>query len=545
MSKLKYRIALIVALVAASLWALFPRTTVERVFRGGQFVFDTVQRVPLKRGLDLQGGIHLALELDESRGVVQDKPAALEQAIRVIRNRIDQFGVAEPVVQQEGDDRIVVELPGLDDPVRAQQVLSTAAFLEFQITDKTNALERVVPRLDQIARDLGMASATTAAGDTARSVPGLGGLLRSGADSAADSTRADTAAATAGGPFSRSLRPGQFPGQYLVARADEALLRRLLDTLPIRNALPPGKEVRWAADTVAVGADIYRELWVLDARPIITGEYITDARPQQDPAEGAVVAFTLNAQGARRFRTETGRHVGDLMAIVLDERVITAPRINSAIGRNGQITMGSRQLQAAQDLALVLRAGALRTPLTIVESRSIGPSLGQDAVQDGFRAGALGVVLVVLIMVVYYRFSGFLAVLGLILYALFTLAMLAGLGAVLTLPGIAGFVLSIGMAVDANFLIFERIREELDAGRTVATAVNSGFTNALSAIIDSNVTTALTAVVLYQFGTGPVQGFAVTLLAGLAASMVTAIFVVRTFFLIWLSRSRTTQTLSI
>lgn len=544
MSKLKYRIALILALIVASLWALFPRTAVERVFRDGQFVFDTVQRVPLKRGLDLQGGIHLALELDESRGVIQDKPAAIEQAIRVIRNRIDQFGVAEPVVQQEGDDRIVVELPGVDDPVRAQQVLSTAAFLEFQITDETNALERVVPRLDQIARDLGLAGAATAAGDTARSVPGLGGLLRSGADSAADSTAADTVGAT-GGPFSRSLRPGQFPGQYLVAIADEPLLRRLLDTLPIQNALPPGKEVRWAADTVAVGADVYRELWVLDARPIITGEYITDARPQQDPAEGAVVAFTLNAQGARRFRTETGRHVGDLMAIVLDERVITAPRINSAIGRNGQITMGSRQLQEAQDLALVLRAGALRTPLTIVESRSIGPSLGQDAVSDGLRAGALGVVLVVLIMVVYYRFSGFLAVLGLALFALFTLAMLAGLGAVLTLPGIAGFVLSIGMAVDANFLIFERIREELDAGRTVATAVNSGFQNALSAIIDSNVTTALTAVVLYQFGTGPVQGFAVTLLAGLAASMVTAIFVVRTFFLIWLSRSRATQTLSI
>src|SRR5687768_1279098 len=304
MSKLKYRIALILALIVASLWALFPRTAVERVFRDGQFVFDTVQRVPLKRGLDLQGGIHLALELDESRGVIQDKSAAIEQAIRVIRNRIDQFGVAEPVVQQEGDDRIVVELPGVDDPVRAQQVLSTAAFLEFQITDETNALERVVPRLDQIARDLGLAGAATAAGDTARSVPGLGGLLRSGADSAADSTAADTAGA-AGGPFSRSLRPGQFPGRYLVAIADEPLLRRLLDTLPIQNALPPGKEVRWAADTVAVGTDVYRELWVLDARPIITGEYITDARPQQDPAEGAVVAFTLNAQGARRFRTET------------------------------------------------------------------------------------------------------------------------------------------------------------------------------------------------------------------------------------------------
>jgi len=193
----------------------------------------------------------------------------------------------------------------------------------------------------------------------------------------------------------------------------------------------------------------------------------------------------------------------------------------------------------------VLRAGSLETPLRIVESRSIGPSLGQDAVQQGVRAGILGVILVVLIMVVYYRFSGFLAVLGLVLFGLFTMATLAGFDAVLTLPGIAGFVLSIGMAVDANFLIFERIREELDAGRTVRVAIDSGFRNALSAIIDSNVTTALTALVLYQFGTGPVRGFAVTLLAGLVASMITAIFVVRTFFLLWLTRARTSQTLSI
>ena len=558
MSNLKYRLLAIALLVVASAWALFPRTVVERVNRGGQFVYDTVQRVPLKRGLDLQGGMHLALELDESEGTVANKADALDQAIRVVRNRIDQFGVAEPVVQRVGTERIVVELPGIEDPERAEAVVKQAAFLEFQITDKTQALERVLPRLDAIARDLNLAgTVATVAGDTAAAPRGLQGLLKSTPDSAADSAAAegDSAAAAGatvprdtagGGPFARSIQQGQLPGQYLVSTRDEPLIARLLETPQIKAAIPPGKVVRWGSDTLAAGTGAYRELYLLDARPIITGEYITTAAPQQDPTEGSVVTFQLNAEGARRFRTETGRHVGDNMAIVLDQRVITAPTINSAIGRNGQITLGGgRRLQEAQDLALVLRAGSLETPLRIVESRSIGPSLGQDAVQQGVRAGILGVILVVLIMVVYYRYSGFLAVLGLVLFGLFTMATLAGFDAVLTLPGIAGFVLSIGMAVDANFLIFERIREELDAGRTVRVAIDSGFRNALSAIIDSNVTTALTALVLYQFGTGPVRGFAVTLLAGLVASMITAIFVVRTFFLLWLTRARTSQTLSI
>jgi preprotein translocase subunit SecD len=207
--------------------------------------------------------------------------------------------------------------------------------------------------------------------------------------------------------------------------------------------------------------------------------------------------------------------------------------------------MGNRDLQAAQDLALVLRAGALPVPLKVAEVRSIGASLGQDAIQEGMRAGILGIVLVIIIMIVYYRFSGFLAVIGLAFYTLVTLAVLAGFDAVLTLPGIAGFVLSIGMAVDANFLIFERVREELDRGKTVRLSLDEGFQHALSAIIDTHVTTALTAVILYQFGTGPVRGFAVALLAGLAASMVSAVYVVRTLFLLWLNRTRGAQPLSI
>jgi preprotein translocase subunit SecD len=222
------------------------------------------------------------------------------------------------------------------------------------------------------------------------------------------------------------------------------------------------------------------------------------------------------------------------------------PIIQSAIGTSGQITMGQgRDIQDAQDLALVLRAGALPVPLRVAEVRNVGPSLGQDSINKGFRAGTIAIAIVVFIMLFYYRFSGVLAVGGLALYVLYTLAILAGFDAVLTLPGLAGFVLSIGIAVDANVLIFERIREELDRGKTVRTAIDEGFRHAMPAIIDSNVSTVLTAAVLYQYGTGPVKGFAVTLIAGIVASLVTSIFVVRTFYMIWLNRSRGAQTLSI
>jgi preprotein translocase subunit SecD len=321
----------------------------------------------------------------------------------------------------------------------------------------------------------------------------------------------------------------------------------LIQRPEIQAALPPRKVLRWSSDSLTQGGEAFRTLYVLDADPIITGEYITGAKPAQDPIEGTLVQFTLSNEGGRRFQKETGRHIKDYMAIVLDQRVMGRPPvIQSAISTRGQITMGRRDLQAAQDLALVLRAGALPVPLKVAEIRQIGPSLGKDSIRKGQMAGALAIVLVVGIMLVYYRFSGFLAIAGLALYVLYTLAILAGFNAVLTLPGLAGFVLSIGIAVDANVLIFERIREELDRGKTVRTAIDEGFRHAMPAIIDSNVSTILTAAVLYQYGSGPVRGFAVTLIAGIAASMFTGIFVVRTLYIIWLQRRQgAAQTLSI
>jgi len=545
---LKWRIAIILGLTAASIWALFPRTVVERVKRNGVFVYDTVRRVPLKRGLDLQGGMHLALDIDESKGAVADKSKAIDNALKVVRNRIDEFGVSEPVVQKAGNDRIIVELPGIDDPQRAQDVVQKSAFLEFQITDKTQALEKALPRINALLKDTKVnvaSSATATTKDTA--TQGLQSLFTADTTKKTDSTKTDTTAAagsTVGGPgaFSKLIQPGQLPGQYIVAQSDVDLVSQYLSMPAVQAALPPGKVVRWASDTLSFGGRIYRPLYVLDAKPIITGQYLTDAKPNTSPTEGNLVEFTMNNEGARRFRTETGRHIKDYMAIVLDQRVMTAPIIQGAIGAHGQITMGGQDLQAAQDLALVLRAGSLPVPLKVADVTQIGASLGKDSIHKGITAGVIAIVLVVVVMLGYYRFSGALAVAALSLYILYTLAALAGFSAVLTLPGLAGFVLSIGIAVDANVLIFERIREELAHGKTVRTAIDEGFRHAMSAIVDSNVSTALTAAVLYQYGTGPVRGFAVTLLAGIAASMITAIFVVRTFYMIWLNRSRSAQT---
>jgi preprotein translocase subunit SecD len=402
------------------------------------------------------------------------------------------------------------------------------------------------------ARGVDAGGTRAAGGDTARP-GGLADLLTPSGDSGArvapDSAAADTGLIPGArdGAFSRLLQPGGMPGEYFVSFSDTGAAARYLGMPEVQALMPPGRVVRWGALDDNARRSGFRPLYVLESRAIIRGDqHLKDARPNTDPIEGNLVLFELTNEGGRRFGAETGKHIGDNLAIVLDDVVMgTPPVIQDVIRTRGQITMRGKPLQEAQDLALVLRAGSLPVPLRIMEVRSLGASLGEDAIDQGKRAGILGIILVVAIMVVYYRFSGVMAVAGLVLYVLITLAILAGFDAVLTLPGLAGFVLSIGMAVDANFLIFERTREELARGKTVRTSINEGFDHALSAIIDTHATTALTALILYQIGTGPVRGFAVTLIAGIAASLFTAVFFVRTLFLIWLNRSRGAQTLSI
>jgi len=559
---LKARLIIIGLLVLGSIWSLLPRQVTIRV-RGaeGRMTDTTVQRVPIKLGLDLRGGMHLGLEIDRAKVTAGTPSDALDRALRVIRTRIDEFGVAEPIVQKVGLDRIVVELPGVSDPGRAKQIALRTAFLQFQMTDKQGLFRTALPGIDRALTAAGVTerSVGTAAGDTSapraagpssavEDILGAAGgpQAQAGADTA--KAQADTLGNQLGqGPLTPLLFAGSLPGEYLVREEKVAIVDGMLSRPEARRLLPRGFVLRWGAEAMSRGAVAYRGLYILEERPIMTGEFLVDAQARLDPLYNqATVDFELTRRGGRVFERETGRHVGDHMAIVLDNVVQSQPPvIRSQIASRGQIELGSASLQEAQDLALVLKAGALPAPLQVVEERTVGPSMGADSIQKGIVAGLVGIALVVLLVIVYYRFSGLLAVLALILYVLFTFAGLAALGATLTLPGIAGFALSITIAVDANVLIFERIREELAAGKSLRLAVDAGFKMAMNAIVDSNVSMVLTAAFLFWFGTGPVKGFAVTLILGVLASMITAIFVVRTFFMVYLQRRPGLQTLSI
>jgi preprotein translocase subunit SecD len=340
---------------------------------------------------------------------------------------------------------------------------------------------------------------------------------------------------------------GGLPGEYAVPEPAYPRVDSLLSIPAVVRQLPRGITLRWSAAPTSVGVQPVRYLYALDEKSIVTGSNLVDAKAQLDPlTNGPIVTFELDRAGGRKFGDETGKHVGDYMAILLDSKVQGRPPvIQSRIGRNGQITLGGKTLQEAQDLALTLKAGALPIPLKIVEERQVGASLGSDSIHKGITAGLVGTALVVLIMIGYYRVSGALAVAALAVYLLFTLGALSMIGATLTLPGLAGIVLSIGLTVDNNVLIFERMREELLHGKTVRLAIDEGFKHAMNAIVDSNVCMVLTALFLFQFGTGPVKGFAVTLIMGIVASMITSIFVTRTFYMIWLNRRPAMSTLSI
>src|SRR5258706_491410 len=539
MSTIRGRLIMIGILVLGSILALVPRNVTQRVMdkTTGRMKDTTVLQVPIKRGLDLQGGIHLALEVDESQGPVPDCADAIQRAQRVVRTRIDEFGTTEPVVQIQGRCRLIVELAGEKDAARAKSIIQRTAFLEFRITDMKNQFQTTLPQIDAALRRAGVKSRGAAPSAVSQ-------LFGSDTSKVARDSAAD---ANTPGALSSLLFQGQLAGEFLVPEEQAGVVDSLIQRPDVKQLIPRGIELKWGAQVESRGAKSYRALYAVESRPIITGEELTKATARRDQLTNqSVVEFALSRRGARRFGEETARHIQDYMAIILDGRVQGQPPIiKSQITSRGQIELGSKPLQEASDLPLVPRAGALPDPLTILEETTIGPSLGADSINDGVRAGIVGVVLVILIMVGDYRLSGALAVAALTLYCLFTLAGLAAFGFTLTLPGLAGFVLSIGIAVDANVLIFERIREELVHGKSLRLAVDDGFKHAMNAIVDSNVSTALTAFILYLVGTGPVKGFAITLIIGIAASMVSAIFGVKTLFLIWLQRRPAMTTLSV
>jgi preprotein translocase subunit SecD len=388
-------------------------------------------RIRINLGLDLQGGSYLVLEAQDT-ATVKVTPDAVDAAMRVIENRIDQLGVAEPSLQRQGSRRIVVELPGIQDPERAIALIGKTALLEFVDTQLTQ--------------------------------------------------------------------------------------------------LPQG--ARWSADgktvTVPPGAGTAQTV-KLEKRVVLTGADLADAQASFDQnTTEPIVSFQFKGKGAKTFEDFTGANVGKYLTIVLDSEVISSPVIRDRItGGRGQISGGFTDIRGARELAVLLRGGALPVPVEVVERRTVGPTLGGDSLNRTMRAGIVGVAMVLLFMILLYGLPGLLADAALVMYGLFLLAALISLRATLTLPGIAGFILSVGMAIDANILIFERIKEELRSGKTLRAAIGGGWSRAWSAILDSNVTTVLAALVLFSLGTGPVKGFAVTLAIGVTISMFTAIMITR------------------
>ncbi|MEZ4414379.1 MAG: protein translocase subunit SecD [Gemmatimonadota bacterium] len=512
----------------------------------------------LKLGLDLQGGMHLALEVDDPNGTLSSDAKAdlIERAERIIRTRIDQFGVEEPLIQRVGQERLIVELAGITDEDRAKGIIQQSAFLEWKLVLATDEVESVLPRIDrQIVAALGE-EALREMGRAVEDEPSSIEQLLFGGDSAAadsaavvDSVQAATPAEAQAPnlrPFTSLLARGDQPGTYLVQAEDLDVAKRFLALPEVQRALPRDVTLQWGWEPVGVGTRTYYELYVLEREAFLTGDMLDDAIAQRDPQyQRPIVIFDLNRRGGRAFGRVTGEHIGDRIAIVLDNEVVSAPTVQDRINQRGQIDLAGAPMEEARDLALVLRAGALPAPLRIIEERRVGPSLGQDSIDQGKLAGLVGIAAVVAIVIGYYHLAGLLAVMALGVYVILVLGGLAGFGATLTLPGIAGMILSIGMAVDANVLIFERIREELDAGRTPRLAVDEGFAHALSAIVDANVTTLITALILFQFGTGPVQGFAVTLSIGILASFFSAIYVTRTFFMLYMKGKKGAEAISI
>jgi SecD/SecF fusion protein len=441
-------------------------------------------------GLDLKGGMHLVLDVD-TIGIGENPQDLRDRAYEIIRNRIDEFGVYEPIVEKQSGGRILVQLPGVDRE-RAINLIEKVAHLEFKIAADERA-DEVVKKIDRYFQ---------------------------GEDTLVFEE-----------PF----------GFYLIAVErdmgidvrDEDSVRALLEQA--KEVIPQDLEFHFGPKEQYQGRDV-RRMYLLKEKPELTGEAIRDARHM--PYQGSDLQYTgswmiqleFKREAARKFASITGRNVGKRLAIVLDDIVQSAPYVKERIPQGKAMITGQFKADEARDLAIVLRAGALPAPLKIVEERTVGPSLGRDSITSGVRAVLIAAALVIVFMLIYYSLSGFVADIALFLNLFFLLAILSAFSGSLTMPGIAGIALTIGMAVDANVLIFERIREELRIGKTTRTAIDQGFARAWITIFDSNVTTIIIGIILFIFGSGPIKGFALTLTIGLFANLFSAVFVGKVIF---------------
>jgi len=606
------KLFLVLAVFALSLYLLYPtyklsqmseveRATLEKEDRSS--IIDLKSK-SVNLGLDLQGGMHVILEVDVKEllnQLAKNKNVEFQQALdktaeevldsdedfisvftrnladngsrlvryygsrelssedevitflrsqtsetvtrakEILTNRVDEFGVSEPIIQQQGENRIIIELAGITDPTRVRQLIGKTAKLEFRLLKDQQISLAVAEKIHEyVQSQISPLDSTEKAteeqvadGDTSVS---LDELFKS--DETAEATE-DTSSKKEDEFFEQNLfflHPSN-QQTLLVPIEKRDKFKQLLALEEIQKIIQDEAgeaEFLWSSKIEYEGQFV--EVYLVNVQSELTGETITEADPragsQMDPTSIGKyeVSFTLNDDGARIFSRVTGANIKIRLGVVLDRQIYLAPEIQVKIRDGRSRITGLNTMEEAQDLSIVLRAGALPAPVRIIEERTVGPSLGLDSILKGSQSALYGMILVAIFMLIYYRLSGALADMALALNVIFIMAVMAYFNATLTLPGIAGIILTIGIAVDANVLIFERIREELLKGKTIKSAIDQGYGNAFSAIIDANVTTFIASVVLYTFGSGPIKGFALTLMIGIIASMFTAIVVTRVVF---------------
>lgn len=456
-NKLAVKWGLIIAILLGSLYLIYPNYKWYSKPLAEREKLDALGERPkrmLNLGLDLRGGSSLLLELEVAKlNAKEPLNEAMARAIEIIRNRIDQYGLAETSITKQGDKWIMVQLPGVSNPQRAEELIGKTAMLEFRIVkNDTTAAQAAIEKLEATDKPF------DDEGNLASEIAAL------------------------------------VPQGYQIMRNKDGGYSVVTDTATV------------------TGADLE------NARVVMMGE---NGYPE--------VSFTFNAEGSKKFGQLTGANIGKQLAIVLDNTVQSAPVVQSRITKDGRIS-GTFTPEEARNLAIVLKAGALPAPVKVIEKKTIGPTLGEDSIKSGLSASFYGLIAILLFMAIYYKAAGVISDIALVLNFILTVAIMSYFSATLTLPGIAGMILSLAMAIDANVLIIERMREEKLAGRPVYEIINLGYDKAWSAIFDSNITTIIVGACLLQFGTGPVKGFAVTLIIGLLVSLFTAVFVTRAIY---------------
>jgi len=498
----------------------------------------------IRLGRDLQGGMYVVLRVKMEQLDEKSRKGAVDRALQIIRNRIDQFGVTEPTIQTQGDDRIVVAHPGFTATARAQKINGETAQLQFNLLETYENATLLLGKIDKLMGEMGItvesvtptgdvsstpgAAETAPAGDTS-SVDVLADLTGKKTDLLTDTLATQEEMEMAFSMYLENI--GNNAPEWMVENDVVPNLKAILDKPEFKRLIPPDVEFAWGTRSDINKGRMMTPLYLLKSRVQMSGEYLTDANPQTDQFGKPIVSFQLTNEGGRIFSRVTGPNIGKPLAIVLDGKVESAPNIQDRIRDRGQISMGAgATFTEAKDLSIVLKAGALPAPVEIIESSVVGPSMGADSINKGLTSSFVALLLVIIFIGIYYRLSGVIADIALLFNLFFLLAGMAAMRATLTMPGIAGIILTMGISVDSNVLIFERIREEMATGKTIRASIDAGYDRALLTIIDSHVTTLITAAILFIFGSGPVKGFAVSLFLGVLISLYTALVITKAIF---------------